>query len=61
MAHCRPAGYRRPMTHPSVQAPPESKAQEGLDPRCVPIKLSAPIPVGDEIGYPGYSEDEHDV
>ena len=40
------------MTPPPVQAPPETKAQEASDPRCVPIKLSAPIPVGDEIGYP---------
>jgi phenylalanine-4-hydroxylase len=49
------------MTPPPVQAPPENKALEASDPRCVPIKLNAPIPVGDEIGYPEYSEDEHDV
>src|SRR5271169_2195422 len=61
MAYSTGPGYPRPMTPPSVQAPPEMKAQDGSDPRCVPIKLSAPIPVGDEIRYPEYSDDEHDV
>lgn len=33
----------------------------GSDPRCIPIKLDAPLPVGDEIIVPEYSQDEHDV
>ncbi len=49
------------MTHPPAQAPTEAKAQDGSDPRCVPIKLGAPIPVGDEIEYPRYSDDEQEV
>jgi phenylalanine-4-hydroxylase len=31
------------------------------DPRCVPIKLTQPIPVGDEIEYPAYTADQHAV
>jgi phenylalanine-4-hydroxylase len=31
------------------------------DARCIPIKLDAPIPIGDEIGYPDYTPDEHQV
>jgi phenylalanine-4-hydroxylase len=33
----------------------------GGDPRCVPIRLSSPIPVGDECPYPSYTDDEHAV
>lgn len=36
-------------------------AGDANDPRCVPIKLTAPIPVGDEIAYPDYTADEHAV
>ena len=42
-------------TLPAVTPTPE------LDPRCVPIKLTAPIPVGDECAYPAYTADEHAV
>ncbi|MBV9126455.1 MAG: phenylalanine 4-monooxygenase [Verrucomicrobia bacterium] len=31
------------------------------DPRCVPIALDGPIPEGDEIPYPNYSVEEHDI
>src|SRR3954462_15291604 len=31
------------------------------DPRCVPIKLAGPMPVGAECPYPNYSADEHAV
>ena len=44
-----------PPAQPVVAATPE------LDPRCVPIKLTAPIPVGGECPYPAYSADEHAV
>jgi phenylalanine-4-hydroxylase len=37
------------------------KEQDGSDPRCVPIKLVAPIPVGDEIAYPDYGKEDQDV
>src|SRR5271170_4724373 len=49
------------MTSQPAQATAESKAQDGSDPRCVPIKLGAPIPVGVEIEYPGYSDEEQEV
>lgn len=35
--------------------------QDSIDPRCVPIKLTAPIPVGSECPYPSYTKDEHAV
>jgi phenylalanine-4-hydroxylase len=46
---------------PSHQSHSESKDQDGSDPRCIPIKLGAPIPVGDEIVYPDYSDEDQDV
>ena len=49
------------MTSQPAQAPAGSNAQDGSDPRCVPMKLSAPIPVGDEIAYPNYSEEDQEV
>ena len=33
----------------------------GHDPRCIPHKLSAPLPVGEACVYPSYSAEEHDV
>lgn len=40
---------------------PETTTQDGSDPRCVPIKLSAPIPTGENISYPKYTDDEHAI
>ena len=40
---------------------PESSTQDGSDPRCIPHKLAAPLPVGDECVYPNYTADEHEV
>src|SRR5438067_1429605 len=31
------------------------------DPRCVPIKLPGPIPIGDEIVYPRYTDEQNAV
>jgi phenylalanine-4-hydroxylase len=31
------------------------------DPRCIPHKLTAPLPVGAECSYPAYTADEQDV
>jgi phenylalanine-4-hydroxylase len=42
-------------------APPETKTPDGSDPRCIPHKLAAPLPVGDACPYPDYSADEHEV
>jgi len=42
---------------PQPAAPPTTPD----DPRCVPIKLAGPIPVGDECPYPEYSAAEHAV
>ena len=36
-------------------------ATDANDPRCQPIKLTGPIPVGDEIAYPSYTAEEQDV
>ena len=46
---------------PATATHPETSPRGGNDPRCVPIKLTAPIPIGDEISQPCYSEDEHAV
>ena len=32
----------------------EKAAQEGIDPRCIPQRLTGPVPVGEEILYPDY-------
>ena len=34
---------------------------ENIDPRCIPIRLEENPPVGDEIIYPDYLEDDHDT
>ncbi|GAB4177925.1 MAG: phenylalanine 4-monooxygenase [Calditrichia bacterium] len=39
----------------------EKAAQDGLDPRCIPIKLEEPAPEGAEIPYPDYSDEEHET
>lgn len=33
----------------------------GDDPRCVPHKLTAPLPVGDECAYPDYTAEEQSI
>lgn len=38
----------------------EKAAQEGIDPRCIPQKLTGSVPIDDEIKYPDYSLEEHD-
>lgn len=40
---------------------PEPTVTAAADPRCVPVKLTAPIPVGDEIAYPLYSAEQNAV
>jgi len=42
-------------------ATPGSIPSDGNDPRCVPHKLSGPLPIGDECVYPVYSAEEQDV
>lgn len=39
----------------------EKAAQQGIDPRCIPIKLEGPAPEGDQIPYPDYTEEEHET
>ena len=48
-----------PSTPPA--APPAARPTDGSDPRCVPHKLTGPLPVGDECRYPDYTAGEHDV
>ncbi len=35
--------------------------EEDIDPRCIPIRLEEPPPVDEEIVYPNYSEEEHEI
>jgi len=39
----------------------EKAALSGDDPRCVPIKLDAPAPEGNEIDYPDYSATDQEI
>ena len=36
----------------------EKAAQDGIDPRCIPQILEAPVPEHDEITYPDYTDEE---
>lgn len=36
----------------------ERAAEDGIDPRCIPVRLDGPAPVGDEIISPDYSEED---
>lgn len=49
------------MVSPAFTSASENKIPHAgaADPRCVPIKLEGPIPVGDAIPYPNYSDAEH--
>lgn len=38
----------------------EKAAKEGVDPRCIPQKLTGPVPEHDEIVYPDYPESDHE-
>ena len=48
-----------PSLPPAAQ--PASPPPAGRDPRCIPRKLTAPLPVGEACVYPSYSAEEHDV
>jgi phenylalanine-4-hydroxylase len=47
-----------PETRPGGPASPPTGAD---DPRCIPHKLTAPLPVGAECRYPDYTADEQEV
>jgi len=49
------------MVPASAPAHPESTTAAGSDPRCIPVKLTAPIPVGGQIDYPAYRAQDHAV
>lgn len=56
------------MKNPKVAPKPEGGLSayekaglEGKDPRCIPIKLKAPMPVGTDIPYPDYTDEEHET
>jgi phenylalanine-4-hydroxylase len=38
----------------------EKAANEGIDPRCIPQKLTAPVPIHEEILYPDYPDSDHE-
>lgn len=39
----------------------EKAGAEDIDPRCIPQNLDGPPPVGDEIKYPDYPEEDHKI
>jgi len=39
----------------------EKAAEEGIDPRCIPQKLTGPVPEGDQIIYPDYPDTDHKI
>ncbi|MGV3524549.1 MAG: phenylalanine 4-monooxygenase [Candidatus Sericytochromatia bacterium] len=39
----------------------ERAGLEGKDPRCIPIKIDAPLPVGDAIVAPDYPDSDHAI
>lgn len=45
---------------PKILSAYEKAAKEGIDPRCIPKKLDGPVPIGDEINYPIYSQSDND-
>ncbi len=57
------------MDEHAVDATPEEELSayekatqdEDVDPRCIPQTLDGPPPIGDEIAYPDYPEEDHDV
>jgi phenylalanine-4-hydroxylase len=46
------------MNLPEPQSAYEKAAQAGIDPRCIPQRLDGPPPVGDEIPYPEYGDED---
>lgn len=38
----------------------EKAAEEGIDPRCIPQRLTGPVPEHDEIQYPDYPDSDHE-
>ncbi|MFI5357439.1 MAG: phenylalanine 4-monooxygenase [Opitutales bacterium] len=41
--------------------PPQPTRAGGDDPRCIPHRLTAPLPIGEACGYPDYREEDHAV
>ena len=39
----------------------EKAEDEGVDPRCIPQKLTGPVPEHDEIVYPDYPESDQET
>ncbi len=39
----------------------EKAANEGIDPRCIPQRLTEPVPEDDKIQYPDYPESDHET
>jgi phenylalanine-4-hydroxylase len=39
----------------------EKAADDAIDPRCIPMKLEGPPPVGEQIEYPAYTDEEHEI
>ncbi|OGU72151.1 MAG: phenylalanine 4-monooxygenase [Ignavibacteria bacterium RBG_16_34_14] len=39
----------------------EKAAEKGIDPRCIPQRLTGPVPVDDKIEYPDYPESDNET
>ena len=39
----------------------EKAAEQGIDPRCIPLKLSGPVPEDQQINYPDYPETDQET
>jgi phenylalanine-4-hydroxylase len=39
----------------------EKAAKEGIDPRCIPQKLTEQVPIHNEIIYPDYKDEHHEI
>ncbi|MFQ5569638.1 MAG: phenylalanine 4-monooxygenase [Rhodothermales bacterium] len=54
------AGFKEAEVESEALSAYEKAAAEGIDPRCIPQHLEGPPPIGDEIVYPDYSEQDQE-
>ncbi len=52
---------KSPKDEKQISSAYEAAAANGVDPRCIPQKLSGLVPVGEEIKYPDYPQSDHEI
>jgi len=52
---------KNPKDEEKVISAYEKAAQEGIDPRCIPQRLTGPVPEHDKIKYPDYPESDQET